>query len=135
MTELGAPQPPRGGIESNQYDEEGNLGQEDHSGAGPTRSVLPEDVTGRVSRQDQTGDLLRDDEPPGTADPIAGDRPLTGQGTGASGGYGTGSGMGSSGGSPGGRTNDPGGSETDWLRSADVHDELSPDGDQGEANR
>ncbi len=61
-------------------------------------------------------DLPRDDEAPRSADPIAGDRPLTGQETGAAGGYGAGSGMGSSGGSPGGRGGDPGGNETDWLR-------------------
>jgi hypothetical protein len=124
VTELGAPQPPRGGIESNQYDDEGNLAQQDQSGADPTRSVLPEDMSGHVSRENQTEDLLRDHQPPGTADPIAGDRPMTGQGTGASGGYGTGSGVDSSGGSPDGREGESGGVQTDWLRSEETPSEV-----------
>lgn len=53
-------------------------------------------------------------------DPVAGGAPGSG-GTGASGGYGADSGWGSSGGSPDGNEGDAaeGGSETDWLRSAE----------------
>lgn len=104
----------------------------DHAGTGTGDTVSPAPPAG------ETGRPMDADTQPGAADkaaaPVSEDPgrsgPLSGSGTGASGGYGSGSGYGSSGGSPDGEESaGTPGPQTDWLREAPgAGDEGGPEG-------